>query len=127
MFHNFLIAIILALAMFVSYWGVGRMCIWATNRGILDIPGERSSHMVATPIGGGSIIGVEQSGFIREIGTELYHQMLEEEIIREVEIYNYFLYERNREEQYPEIKDQLEYHKTGYPYDAEKEVWKEIK
>lgn len=33
---------------------------------------------------------------------------LEEEIIREVEIYNYFLYERNREEQYPEIKDQLD-------------------
>ena len=33
--------------------------------------------------GGGSIIGEEQSGFIREIGTELYHQMLEEEIIRQ--------------------------------------------
>ena len=31
--------------------------------------------------GGGSIIGEEQSGFIREIGTELYHQMLEDEII----------------------------------------------
>ena len=31
--------------------------------------------------GGGSIIGEEQSGFIREIGTELYHQLLEEEII----------------------------------------------
>ena len=30
--------------------------------------------------GGGSIIGEEQSGFIHEIGTELYHQMLEEEI-----------------------------------------------
>ena len=28
-----------------------------------------------------SIIGEEQSGFIREIGTELYHQMLEEEIL----------------------------------------------
>ena len=33
--------------------------------------------------GGGSIIGEEQSGFIKEIGTELYHQMLEEEIIRQ--------------------------------------------
>ena len=31
--------------------------------------------------GGGSIIGEEQSGFIREIGSELYHQMLEEEIL----------------------------------------------
>ncbi len=30
--------------------------------------------------GSGSIIGEEQSGFIKEIGTELYHQMLEEEI-----------------------------------------------
>ena len=56
MFDNFLILIILAVAMYVSYWGVGRMSIWATNRGILDIPGERSSHMVATPIGGGAII-----------------------------------------------------------------------
>ena len=26
-----------------------------------------------------------------------------------------------------EIKDPLEYHKTGYPYDAEKEIWKEVK
>ena len=33
--------------------------------------------------GGGSIIGEEQSGFIREIGTELYHQMLEQEIIKQ--------------------------------------------
>ena len=36
--------------------------------------------------GGGSIIGEEQSGFIKEIGTELYHQMLEEEIIRQKNI-----------------------------------------
>ena len=33
--------------------------------------------------GGGSIIGEEQSGFIKEVGTELYHQMLEEEILRQ--------------------------------------------
>ena len=33
--------------------------------------------------GGGSIIGEEQSGFIKEIGTELYHQMLEEEILKQ--------------------------------------------
>ncbi len=39
--------------------------------------------------GGGSIIGEEQSGFIREIGTELYHQMLEEEILfQKQKIYN---------------------------------------
>ena len=35
--------------------------------------------------GGGSMIGEEQSGFIKEIGTELYHQMLEEEIFKQKE------------------------------------------
>mgnify|MGYP001254359291 CR=1 FL=1 len=30
--------------------------------------------------GGGSIIGEEQSGFIKDVGVELYHQMLEDEI-----------------------------------------------
>ena len=33
---------------------------------------------------------------------------VEAEIVRQVKIYNYYLYERNREEQYPEIKDQLD-------------------
>ena len=33
--------------------------------------------------GGGSIIGDEQSGFIKDVGIELYHQLLEEEIIRQ--------------------------------------------
>ena len=33
---------------------------------------------------------------------------IKEEIKREVDIYNYYLYERNREEQYPEIKQQLD-------------------
>ncbi|PPR44695.1 MAG: Transcription-repair-coupling factor, partial [Alphaproteobacteria bacterium MarineAlpha5_Bin8] len=33
--------------------------------------------------GGGSIIGEEQSGFIKEVGVELYHQLLEEEILSE--------------------------------------------
>ena len=33
---------------------------------------------------------------------------IEAEIIREVGIYNYYLYERNREEQYPHVKDQLD-------------------
>lgn len=33
---------------------------------------------------------------------------IEAEIVREVEIYNYYLYERNREEQYPHVKDQLD-------------------
>ena len=33
---------------------------------------------------------------------------VEAEIVRQVKIYNYYLYERNREKQYPEIKDQLD-------------------
>ena len=33
--------------------------------------------------GSGSIIGEEQSGFVKEVGTELYQQMLEEEIIKQ--------------------------------------------
>ena len=31
--------------------------------------------------GSGSIIGEEQSGFIKEVGVELYHQLLEEELL----------------------------------------------
>lgn len=33
---------------------------------------------------------------------------IQEEIIREVKIYNYYLYERNRELEYPSIQDQLD-------------------
>jgi len=33
---------------------------------------------------------------------------VEAEIVRQVKIYNYYLYERNREKQYPEVKDQLD-------------------
>ena len=56
MSDNFLAVIILSIALFASYWGVGRIRLWATRHEILDIPGERSSHVVATPIGGGVII-----------------------------------------------------------------------
>jgi len=33
---------------------------------------------------------------------------LEEVVIQDVKIYNYYLYERNREEQYPKISEQLD-------------------
>ena len=33
---------------------------------------------------------------------------IQEEIKREVEIYNYYLYERTREKEYPHVKDQLD-------------------
>lgn len=56
MSENLLAGIILSIALFASYWGVGKIILWATKNEILDIPGERSSHVVATPIGGGAII-----------------------------------------------------------------------
>ena len=40
----------------VSYLGVGRLSVWASEHGLLAIPGERSSHLVATPTGGGVVI-----------------------------------------------------------------------
>ena len=33
---------------------------------------------------------------------------IQEEVKREVEIYNYYLYERNRAKEFPELKDQLD-------------------
>ena len=33
---------------------------------------------------------------------------IETEIMREVDIYNYYLYERNREKEYPRLKDKLD-------------------
>ena len=33
--------------------------------------------------GSGNIVGTDQSGFIKEVGIELYNQMLEEEIIKQ--------------------------------------------
>jgi hypothetical protein len=35
-------------------------------------------------------------------------QEIEDEMIREVQIYNHYLYERNREKEYPDVKDQLD-------------------
>ena len=44
------------IAFLVSYLGVGRLSVWASKHGMLAIPGERSSHLVATPTGGGAVI-----------------------------------------------------------------------
>ena len=35
-------------------------------------------------------------------------QEIENEILREIDVYNYYLYERNREEHYPDVKEQLD-------------------
>jgi UDP-N-acetylmuramyl pentapeptide phosphotransferase/UDP-N-acetylglucosamine-1-phosphate transferase len=50
--------ILTVVALLASYFGVGRMSEWATDRGFLAVPGERSSHRVATPTGGGAVIAV---------------------------------------------------------------------
>ena len=51
-------AIITVAALLVSFFGVGKMRDWAAERGLLAVPGERSSHRVATPTGGGVVIVV---------------------------------------------------------------------
>ncbi|HJN42231.1 MAG: glycosyltransferase family 4 protein [Anaerolineales bacterium] len=51
-------AIITVAALLVSFLGVGKMRGWAAERGLLAVPGERSSHRVATPTGGGAVIAV---------------------------------------------------------------------
>lgn len=53
-----LLAILTVSALLGSYFGVGRLAHWAAERGPLAIPGERSSHQVATPTGGGACIVV---------------------------------------------------------------------
>ena len=51
-----LLAILALITLVVSYLGVGMMRGWASENGMLAIPGERSSHRVATPTGGGAVI-----------------------------------------------------------------------
>ena len=53
-----LLAILIVVVLLTSYFGVGRLSRWAAGRGLLAIPGERSSHRVATPTGGGAVIAV---------------------------------------------------------------------
>ena len=50
---------------------------------------------------------------------------IQEEVKREVEIYNYYLYERNREKAYPKIEDQLDM--IFHDIDKWRETIKEIK
>lgn len=51
-----MLAIFAIAALFISYFGVGSLSSWAAERGLLAIPGERSSHRFATPTGGGAVI-----------------------------------------------------------------------
>lgn len=57
-FDVVLLVILTVAALFISYFGVGSLSSWAAKRGLLAIPGERSSHRVATPTGGGAVIAI---------------------------------------------------------------------
>ncbi len=76
MFDNFLIAIILMLALYVSYWGVGRMSVWATNRGIMDIRShdtyaENLENPVAAMMYGFSVLYCMSSALSKPDGAGL--------------------------------------------------------
>ncbi|HJO33061.1 MAG TPA: hypothetical protein QGI62_02865 [Anaerolineales bacterium] len=55
-------AIITVVALLISFLSVGKMRGWAAERGLLAVPGERSSHRVATPTGGGAVIAIVTIG-----------------------------------------------------------------
>jgi len=66
----------------------------------------QSTLFVQVPVGTCQIpplLGEDDQG--REPPT---WEEIQEEIKREVEIYNYYLYERTREKEYPHLKDQLD-------------------
>lgn len=49
--------LIVFIAVFVGAWlGVGVFLKWSERKSILDVPNERSSHAVPTPVGGGVVI-----------------------------------------------------------------------
>lgn len=49
--------LLLFILVFLLAWlGVGIFRMWSEKRSILDVPNERSSHDVATPVGGGLVI-----------------------------------------------------------------------
>ncbi len=51
-----LIIILGILSLVLSYFGTQRIKRWALNRGVIDIPNQRSSHKDPTPRGGGMAI-----------------------------------------------------------------------
>ncbi len=58
MYDELRITLILITTLYLSDLGIKRMILWATSKGILDVPGERSSHSIATPTGGGIVIAL---------------------------------------------------------------------
>ena len=73
------------------------------------VPGVDTAIQVLRP---GARWDIENTTFIRWEDDEGREpptwQEIEDEMIREVQIYNHYLYERNREKEYPDVKDQLD-------------------
>tara|TARA_B100000029_G_C16843892_1_gene692838 strand:+ start:50 stop:418 length:369 start_codon:yes stop_codon:yes gene_type:complete len=73
------------------------------------VPGIDTAIKIIRPTAKWSITGDEFDGWEDEAGTDPpTWDEINAEMAREVEIYNYYLYERNREKEFPDLKDQLD-------------------
>ena len=69
------------------------------------IPGINTAMQVLRPGARWSATDSSLDGYEDDEGREPpTWQEIETEIIREVDVYNYYLYERQREEHYPDVK-----------------------
>ena len=73
------------------------------------VPGVDTAIRVLRPHGRYELRNKEFVGWKDKTGLEPpTWDEINAEIAREVEIYNYYLYERNREQEFPDWKDQLD-------------------
>ena len=73
------------------------------------IPGINTAMEVLRPGARWSATDSSLDGYEDDEGREPpTWQEIEQEILKEVNIYNYYLYERQREEHYPDVKFQLD-------------------
>ena len=82
-----------------------------TLDGVVDypVPGVDTAIRTLRPHGRYELSNKEFVGWKDKTGLEPpTWDEINAEIAREVEIYNYYLYERNREQEFPDWKDQLD-------------------
>jgi len=85
------------------------MAVRKFNDIVYPVPGSDTALHILRPGAKWDILGTEFLAWEDPEGREPpTWEEVESEIVRQVEIYNYYLYERNREKEYPEIKDQLD-------------------
>ena len=53
-----LLILVLSFVFITTYFGVALFRRWSLKRGLLDIPNDRSSHVIPTPRGGGLVIAI---------------------------------------------------------------------